>query len=130
MRGMAMVPLVLMLAAGCAAAAADLGFERVDSSDDDFVSRAEYGESVDDMNIFARYDDDDDQRLSREEYREAVDDDIEGDAYFDGFDRNRDGQLTKTEYNDGLFGIFDRNHDGQLSEDEFENLAASLAFEM
>lgn len=119
-----------ILAVGCASAAADIGFERVDSSDDDRISRAEFDEFVSDMNIFARYDDDDDQRLSREEYREAVDDDLEGDAYFRGFDRDNDGQLTRAEFNAGLFVTFDENGDRGLSEDEFENLAASLAFEM
>lgn len=119
-----------ILAVGCASAAADLGFERVDSSDDDHISRAEFDEFVDDLDIFDRYDDDDDQRLSREEYREAVDDDLEGDAYFRGFDRDNDGGLTRAEFNGGLFVTFDENGDGGLSEDEFENLASSLTFEL
>lgn len=130
MRRIVFLPIILLLAAGCASAAADLGYERVDSSDDERVSQAEFAEFIRDTNAFARYDDDDDQRLSREEYREAVDDELEGGAYFRGYDRDADGELTRDEFGNGLFATFDADGDGTLSEDEFENLAAALAFEM
>lgn len=118
------------LLAGCAVAMAEFGFEGADSDDDDTVSRAEWAQFLDDVDAFARYDDNDDQALSPEEYREAVDYRIESDAYFRGFDRDRSGTLSSTEFTDGVFRTFDRDNNGWLNEGEFEGAVQSLSMEM
>lgn len=118
------------LLAGCASTAAQLGFPRVDSDDDDRVSSAEFAEFLDDVDAFDRYDDNDDGSLSAAEYREAVDSEIEGDAYFRGFDRDRSNSLSRSEFANGLFGVYDADRNSYLSRAEFEAAATALAFEL
>lgn len=122
--------LVVAASTGCAAATSEFAFGRVDSSDDDMVSRAEFAEFVDDVDAFDRYDDNDNGTLSMQEYREAADADVEGDAYFRGFDRDRNNELSRDEYLTGWFDLFDLDDDGMLNEDEFENAAGSMAIEL
>lgn len=119
-----------VLTAGCAGMAADLGFERVDSDDDDLLSTAEFREFMDDLDVFERYDDDDDGELDEGEYAEAVEADIEGAAFFRGFDRDSSGGLNATELSDGLHQAYDGDNDGWLNEDEFEAAAQGLAVEL
>ena len=117
------------LAVGCAGAAAQLGFPRVDSDDDNRVDRSEFAEFMDDVDAFDRYDDNDDGALNMTEYREAVDSDIEGADYFRGFDRDRSNGLSESELSNGVFGVYDANGDGWLSDAEFEAAATALAIE-
>ena len=118
------------LAVGCAGAAAELGFPRVDSDDDDRVDRSEFAEFMDDVDAFDRYDDDDDDALDMTEYREAVESDVEGTDYFRGFDRDRSNGLSESEFADGIFGVYDANGDGWLSDGEFEAAVAGLTIEI
>lgn len=123
----------LLLLAGvtaCAAATSEFAFGRADSSDDDMVSRSEFAEFVDDVDAFVAYDDNDDGSLSRVEYREAADDDVEGDAYFDGFDRDGNDALSRDEYLTGWFNLFDTDDDSMLDEDEFDNAVGNMAVEI
>lgn len=122
--------LAVALLTGCAAAVAELGYPSVDANDDGRVSNAEFAEFLDDVDAFDRYDDNDDGALSEAEYREAVDAEIEGGAYFRGFDRDRSGGLSEREFADGLFGIYDADRSGWLSEAEFEAAVSALAFEL
>lgn len=124
------IAVVAGLTAGCAGMAADVGFERVDSDDDDLLSTAEFREFMDDLDLFERYDDDDDGELNESEYAEAVEADIEGTSFFRGFDQDRSGGLNAEELSDGLHQAYDGDNDGWLSEDEFEAAAQGLAVEL
>lgn len=116
--------------AGCAATAATIGMPAADANDDDVLSRGEFAEAFDDLDVFERYDDNDDGHLSMTEYREAVDDEIESDAYFHGFDRNNDHMLSRTEFLDGLFATFDRDGSGTLNSSEFGAAVEALEVEL
>ena len=116
--------------AGCAATASTIGMPAADDNDDDVISRGEFAEAFDDLDAFERFDDNDDGHLSMNEYREAVDDEIEGDAYFNGFDRNNDDRLSRTEFLDGLFDTFDRDDNGTLNSAEFGAAVEALEVEL
>lgn len=126
------LPLMVTVAllSGCAAAAGELLFPSVDANDDGRVSQGEFAEFLDDTDAFDRYDDNDDGQLSRQEYREAVDSSIAGDDYFRGFDRDRSGGLSESEFSSGIFRVYDRDGNGWLSEDEFEDAALALSPEL
>lgn len=125
------LPLLLsVLLVGCAAAATELGWDMADDNDDELVSRAEWSDFMGQLNAFPNYDDDNDGVLSMAEYREAANVQIEGDAYFRGFDRDHSGTLTEQEFEDGVFNSYDRDGDGWLDEGQFESAVDGLAVEM
>ena len=121
---------ICALAAGCAAAVAEWGFDSTDTDENDAISRAEWADFMDGLDLYPRYDDNDDGYLSREEYREAVDSSIEGESYYLGFDRDRNDLLTENEFRDGIFNSFDRDGNGWFNEGEYESAVNALAVEL
>lgn len=124
------VPLLLTaLALGGCAAAASAGFNAADTDDDELVSRTEFADFLATTDAFDAYDDNGDGVLSREEYRESVGMQLQGDAYFRGFDRDYSDGLTEEEFVNGIFSSYDRDGDGWLDEGQFDSAVSGLAVE-
>ena len=89
-------------------------FEVADTNDDDRVTRAEFGNFLEELVLI--YDTDRDGRLARSEVANAPDP-----SKFDQIDRNRDGFLVIDEVDDfteGDFAVMDQNGDGSISRAE------------
>lgn len=115
---------------GCATALAQFDFENVDTNNDSAVSRAEFRSFLDTSGVFAREDVNNDRTLSQQEYRAAVHPVIESDAYFRGFDRDSNGQLTMQEFADGIFTAYDRDRNDRLDRAEFESAYRGVVLEI
>jgi Ca2+-binding EF-hand superfamily protein len=103
-------------------------FRGYDMNNDGRVTAAEW--SADDR-LFARLDTNRDRLLTMQEYTAGAGfrlDSLGGPAYgFTGIDRNRDGWITRNEWNLGGndFARLDVNRDNRISRFEFENDTAS-----
>jgi Ca2+-binding EF-hand superfamily protein len=121
---------VALTLGACATVATTVGFPVADDDDNDMISNTEYSEVWDEFDLFENFDDDDNNTISRMEYNEAVEATYEGDAYFRGLDRDRNGTLSRDEFVNGWFQMFDNDRSGSLNRSEFRSAMDALTFEI